>query len=200
VAVDGSGPGSPPEAVELPPGQHRLDRTWPSATAPQADIPRVPTSAWELTVTTEHEEVHRWDWRQFRELPSERIAVDLHCARGWSVLDSEWEATSVHLLFRDVRTSAGFVSVASYDHSTTNLPLEDLLEMPTWVAFACAGRDLTPERGGPARLLVPHLYLWKSLKWVRGITLTVEDQPGTRERLGSHNYGDPWRQQRRHGD
>ncbi len=160
----------------------------------------VATAGWQLTLTSEDGRARSWDWAAFRSLPSVEICVDLHCVDGWSVLGSTWGATSVHELFAGVATSAPFVSVASYDNTTTNLPLEDLLEMPTWIAFSLAGRALPPDLGGPARLLVPHLYLWKSLKWVRAITLTLDDHPGTRESDGCHNYGDPWRQQRRHGD
>jgi DMSO/TMAO reductase YedYZ molybdopterin-dependent catalytic subunit len=200
VPLDESQPGSAPTAADLPPGQHQLDRTWPSATSPEAGIPCVSTESWELTLTTEREAVHRWDWAQLRALPSEEVSVDLHCVEGWSVLGSTWGATSVHQLFAGVETSAPFATVTSYDTTTTNLPLEDLLEMPTWIAFSCAGRDLPPGLGGPARLLVPHLYLFKSLKWVHRITLTDEDRPGSRESAGCHHYGDPWRQQRRRGD
>jgi DMSO/TMAO reductase YedYZ molybdopterin-dependent catalytic subunit len=99
-----------------------------------------------------------------------------------------------------VGTSAQYVVVHSYAGQTTNLPLDDLIEMPAWLAFSRDDHELTASEGGPARLLVPHLYLWKSLPWVSGMTLTVNDKPGTWERRGYHSYGDPWRQQRFQGD
>jgi len=103
-------------------------------------------------------------------------------------------------MFVDIKTDASHTLVHSYDGYTTNLPLEDLMDKQAWIAFRFDDDDLAPEHGGPARLLVPHLYLWKSAKWVMGITLMDEDQPGFWESLGYHNYGDPWREQRYQGD
>ena len=162
--------------------------------------PAVTKADWTFTVATEDGRTRRWDWAAFRALPSQRISVDLHCVTGWSVLASRWEATSVHHMLCGVETSAQYVVVHSYAGHTTNVPLDDLVEMPAWLAFSRDGHELTAAEGGPARLLVPHLYLWKSLPWVSGMTLTVNDEPGTWERSGYHNYGDPWRQQRLHGD
>jgi DMSO/TMAO reductase YedYZ molybdopterin-dependent catalytic subunit len=103
-------------------------------------------------------------------------------------------------MFANVKTDASHTLVHSYGGYTTNLPLEDLMDKQAWIAFRFDDDDLAPEHGGPARLLVPHLYLWKSAKWVMGITLMDEDQPGFWESLGYHNYGDPWREQRYQGD
>jgi DMSO/TMAO reductase YedYZ molybdopterin-dependent catalytic subunit len=179
--------------VQLPPGQHVVPDLREMSCHP---APQVRVEDWDLTVSAGDRVHRRWDWAAFRALPSEQISLDLHCVTGWSVLSSAWEATSVHLLLDGISTSAQYVVVHSYTDYTVNLPLEDLTEMPTWLAFARGGHDLAPEDGGPVRLLVPHLYLWKSVKWVCGIELTGVDRPGTRERAGSHNYGDPWRQQR----
>ena len=193
----GSGPPDPPLDDELPPGQHRatsLPQLW------SGPAPTVATKQWEFVLSTEDGPLRRWDWIAFRAMPSTHIEVDLHSVTGWSLLGSHWEATSMHQLLAGVQTSAQHVVVQSFGDYTTNLPLEDLLEMPTWLAFAYEGHELAVEDGGPVRLLVPHLYLWKSVPWVRGMTLTVDDHPGTRERLGYHNYGDPWRQQRFQGD
>jgi len=107
---------------------------------------------------------------------------------------------SVDTLLAEIETTAQFALVRSYGGYTTNLPLADLRGGKAWVAYRYDGDDLAPEHGGPARLLVPHLYFWKSAKWVRGIQLLRQDQPGFWESLGYHNYGDPWREQRYQGD
>jgi DMSO/TMAO reductase YedYZ molybdopterin-dependent catalytic subunit len=118
----------------------------------------------------------------------------------WSKLGTQWEGVPVSTLLADVDTAADFAMVHSYGGYTTNLPLEDLLDGQAWVAYRYDGQELAPQHGGPARLLVPHLYLWKSAKWVRGIELMHEDSPGFWEGAGYHNYGDPWREQRYSGD
>ena len=107
---------------------------------------------------------------------------------------------SLDTLLDEVETSASFALVSSYGGYSTNLPLEDLTDGKAWVAFGYDGQELEAEHGGPARLLVPHLYLWKSAKWVRGIQLLDQDEPGFWESLGYHNYGDPWQEQRFWGD
>ncbi|MDQ1616236.1 MAG: hypothetical protein QOJ60_2175, partial [Actinomycetota bacterium] len=139
---------------------------------------------------------HEWDWTAFTALPRDEVTVDLHCVTRWSKLHTDWEGVSLDTLLADVESSADYALVESYGGYTTNLPLEDLTDGQAWVAFRYDGEDLDPEHGGPARLLVPHLYLWKSAKWVRGITLSDHDEPGFWEGVGYHNYGDPWREQR----
>jgi DMSO/TMAO reductase YedYZ molybdopterin-dependent catalytic subunit len=133
-------------------------------------------------------------------LPAERPVVDLHCVTKWSKFGTSWQGVSLDMLLADVETEAEFALVHSYGGYTTNLPLKDLLDGQAWIAYGYDGRDLSPEHGGPARLLVPHLYLWKSAKWVRGIQLLVQDEPGFWESAGYHDYGDPWREQRYQGD
>jgi DMSO/TMAO reductase YedYZ molybdopterin-dependent catalytic subunit len=184
-------------ATDLPPGQNLVD-DFPVLTA--GPTPHVPTDEWRLSITTETGGVHDWDWAAFRALPSETPTVDLHCVTRWSKLATEWEGVSLDTLLADVETAADYVFVTSYGGYTTNLPLEDLQDGKAWVAVRFGGDDLAPEHGGPARLLVPHLYLWKSAKWVRDITLTVQDEPGFWETAGYHSYGDPWREQRYWGD
>ncbi len=120
----------------------------------------------------------------------EAIRVDIHCVTRWSKLGTTWEGVSLDTLFSNLKSDAEYALVRSYGEYTTNLPLEDLMNKQAWIAFRFEDDDLSPEHGGPARLLVPHLYLWKSAKWVRGITLMHEDQPGFWETLGYHNYGD----------
>jgi DMSO/TMAO reductase YedYZ molybdopterin-dependent catalytic subunit len=156
--------------------------------------------AWEFTITTELGDIRRWSWTELMALPAESITVDIHCVTRWSKLDTAWRGVSLDTLLADVETSADYALAHSYGGYTTNLPLEDLLDGKAWVAYSYDDEELAPEHGGPARLLVPHLYFWKSAKWVRGIELMDRDSPGFWEQLGYHDYGDPWREQRYQGD
>jgi len=185
------------ENEKLPPGQYLIN-DFPILSA--GPTPHVSLDDWEFTIQDSTGVLRRWDWKSFRNLPTENITVDLHCVTRWSKLGTFWEGVSLDTLFADVKTDAEYALVHSYGDYTTNLPLDDLLKKQAWIAFRFDDEDLAPEHGGPARLLVPHLYLWKSAKWVRGITLTYDDQPGFWESLGYHNYGDPWRDQRYSGD
>jgi DMSO/TMAO reductase YedYZ molybdopterin-dependent catalytic subunit len=162
--------------------------------------PHTPLDRWTFTIDGEVDDSVTWTWDEFRALPSEQITVDIHCVTKWSKLDTEWEGVSVDTLLAGVETSAEYVVAYCDGGYTTNLPLEDATGGRAWIAFAYGGDPLDPEHGGPARLLVPHLYFWKSAKWVRGLTLRAEDEPGFWERYGYHNYGDPWREQRYWGD
>jgi DMSO/TMAO reductase YedYZ molybdopterin-dependent catalytic subunit len=186
-----------PDRPNLPPGQY-LTEDFPVLSA--GPTPRVPLAEWEFVITTESGEVHRWSWSQLRELASESFTVDIHCVTKWSKLGTAWEGVSLDTLMRDVETAAEFALAYSYGGYTTNLPLEDLLDGKAWIAYRYDGDELTPEHGGPARLLVPHLYFWKSAKWVHGVQLLLDDEPGFWETLGYHDYGDPWREQRYQGD
>jgi DMSO/TMAO reductase YedYZ molybdopterin-dependent catalytic subunit len=184
-------------SVELPPGQYLVE-DFPVLSA--GPTPSIDLEDWELTITNETGDQQRWDWNGFRALPSEPITVDIHCVTHWSKLDTTWEGVSLDTLLEGVQTSASFALTSSYDGYTTNLPLEDLTDGKAWIAFGYDGAELEAEHGGPARLLVPHLYLWKSAKWVRGIQLLDTDEPGFWESLGYHNYGHPWQEQRYWGD
>jgi DMSO/TMAO reductase YedYZ molybdopterin-dependent catalytic subunit len=182
---------------KLPPGQY-LTEDFPVLSA--GPTPRIALDRWEFVITTETGQQHRWDWARFRQLPTETVTVDLHCVTKWSKLSTNWEGVRLDTLLEDVESAADYALARSFGGYTTNLPLEDLVDGKAWVAFRYDGEDLAPEHGGPARLLVPHLYLWKSAKWVRGIDLRLDDEPGFWESLGYHNYGDPWREQRYWGD
>jgi len=183
--------------VELPPGQYLVE-DFPVLSA--GPTPRVPLDRWEFSVTTESGETHRWSWPELLALPSERMTVDLHCVTRWSKLGTPWQGVSLDTLLAGVETAADFVMADSYGGYTTNLPLQDLRNGQAWIAYRYDGKDLSAEHGGPARLLVPHLYLWKSAKWVRGLRLLTQDEPGFWESAGYHDYGDPWREQRYQGD
>jgi DMSO/TMAO reductase YedYZ molybdopterin-dependent catalytic subunit len=181
----------------LPPGQY-LTEDFPVLSA--GPTPRVDHEDWELSVTTETGDVHRWDWAALQALPQDEPTVDLHCVTRWSKFTTDWRGVSLDTLLADVETAADYVLIESYGGYTTNVPLEDLLDGKAWIAHEYDGAPLAAEHGGPARLLVPHLYLWKSAKWVRGLTLSLEDEPGFWETAGYHNYGDPWREQRYWGE
>jgi DMSO/TMAO reductase YedYZ molybdopterin-dependent catalytic subunit len=181
----------------LPPGQY-LVRDFPVLSA--GPTPHTPLSDWTFSINGEVDDAKRWTWTEFRALPSETITKDLHCVTKWSKLDTVWEGVSVDALLAGVDSAADYVMAFCDGGYTTNLPLEDLTGGKAWVAFAYDGQPLEPEHGGPARLLVPHLYFWKSAKWVRGLQLMNEDAPGFWETYGYHMYGDPWQEQRYSGD
>jgi DMSO/TMAO reductase YedYZ molybdopterin-dependent catalytic subunit len=181
----------------VPPGQYVTD-DFPVLSA--GPTPHTSLDDWDLTITGEVEALRRWSWDEFRALPSEPVTVDIHCVTKWSKLDSEWEGVPLDTLLDGVDTTAEYVVAFCDGGYTTNLPLEDLTEGKAWIAFAFDGEPLDPEHGGPARLLVPHLYFWKSAKWVRGLRLAATDEPGFWEQNGYHNYGDPWKEQRYWGD
>jgi DMSO/TMAO reductase YedYZ molybdopterin-dependent catalytic subunit len=181
----------------LPPGQYLVD-DFPVLSA--GPTPHIPLDRWQFTITTEAGAEQSWDWATFSQLPQQHPTVDIHCVTKWSKLDTTWTGVSLDTLFADIETAADYALVRSEGGYTTNLPLEDLLDGKAWIVTRYDDEDLAPEHGGPARLLVPHLYFWKSAKWVRGIQLLDQDEPGFWETLGYHDYGDPWREQRYAGD
>ena len=185
------------EDARLPPGQYLVD-DFPVLSA--GPTPHTPLDEWTFSIDNEVATLKTWSWEQFRALPSEDIRADIHCVTKWSKLDTDWEGVSVDTLLDGVETDAAYVMAWSDGGYTTNLPLEDVTGGKAWVAFGYDGEPLDPEHGGPARLLVPHLYFWKSAKWVRGLRLLDEDEPGFWETYGYHMYGDPWREQRYSGD
>ena len=182
----------------LPPGQYDAGGTFPVLTA--GPTPRVDIGTWDFTVQGQVDEVARWSWQQFRALPREDVTTDIHCVTSWSKLDTRWQGVSLDTILGHVETAAEYVTVFSDGGYTTNLPLEDLTGGRAWVVDTYDEEPLAAEHGGPARLLVPHLYFWKSAKWVRGLALTSTDEPGFWETFGYHSYGDPWRSQRYAGD
>jgi DMSO/TMAO reductase YedYZ molybdopterin-dependent catalytic subunit len=181
----------------LPPGQY-LTRDFPVLSA--GPTPRVDVDEWTFTIDGSVDEAASWTWDELRALPSDTFTVDIHCVTKWSKFDTTWTGVSLDTLLDGVSTEAAYVTAWSEGGYTTNLPLEDVQEGKAWVVYEFDGEPLEPEHGGPARLVVPHLYFWKSAKWVRGLTLTDYDEPGFWESLGYHNYGDPWREQRYWGD
>jgi DMSO/TMAO reductase YedYZ molybdopterin-dependent catalytic subunit len=181
------------DPARVPPGQYVVD-DFPVLSA--GPTPHSPLDEWSFTIHGAVAEPVSWPWKEFAALPAETFTVDIHCVTKWSKLGTTWTGVSLDSLLDSVQTEAEFVSVWCDGGYTTNLPLEDLTGGRAWVAHTFEGEPLAAEHGGPARLLVPHLYLWKSAKWVRGLTLTVDDEPGFWETAGYHNRGDPWREQR----
>ena len=181
----------------VPPGQY-VTPDFPVLSA--GPTPHTPLDEWSFTIHGAVEKPVSWPWDEFIALPSETVTADIHCVTKWSKLDTSWRGVSVDTLLEHVQTEADYVTAWSDGGYTTNLTLEDVTGGRAWVAYEYGGEPLEPEHGGPARLLVPHLYFWKSAKWVRGLHLTATDAPGFWESNGYHNYGDPWKEQRYWGD
>ncbi|WP_129336411.1 sulfite oxidase-like oxidoreductase [Cellulomonas endophytica] len=177
----------------LPPGQY-LTTDFPVLSA--GPTPHLHAGEWELEVRTETGARRTWSWEELLALPQEDVRTDIHCVTRWSKLGTRWRGVAVDTLLEGVETTAAFTTVHCYGGYTTNVPLADLVDGKAWIATEFEGAPLPDEHGGPARLLVPHLYFWKSAKWVRGLVLTETDEPGFWERNGYHLYGDPWREQR----
>jgi DMSO/TMAO reductase YedYZ molybdopterin-dependent catalytic subunit len=182
----------------LPPGQYDVGTRFPVLSA--GPTPRTPLSAWDLTIQGEVEGLRRWNWDEFRALPREAVSVDIHCVTKWSKFDTRWEGVAVDTLLADVQTEATYATAFCDGGYTTNHRLADLTDGRAWVVDTYDGQPLAPEHGGPVRLLVPHLYFWKSAKWLRGFALTRLNEPGFWETFGYHDRGDPWLEQRYSGD
>ena len=177
----------------LPPGQY-FERGFPVLSA--GPTPRPDLASWSFTIDGAVDRSASWSWDDFMALPKETFTVDIHCVTKWSKLDTSWGGVSLDTLLDGVETQGSYATAWSDGGYTTNVPLADLRGGQAWVAYEYDGEPLDPEHGGPARLLVPHLYFWKSAKWLRGLTLTAADEPGFWEGYGYHNYGDPWKEQR----
>jgi DMSO/TMAO reductase YedYZ molybdopterin-dependent catalytic subunit len=178
---------------ELPPGQY-LTTDFPVLSA--GPTPQIELTEWQFVVADRSGPLQSWSWDEFTTLPAEDIHTDIHCVTRWSKLGTQWRGVSLAEIFAGVSTSDEYTMVHSYGGYTTNVPLADLLDGQAWLAYEFDGEPLEPEHGGPVRLLVPHLYFWKSAKWVRGIVLQPDDDPGFWEQNGYHTYGDPWQEQR----
>jgi DMSO/TMAO reductase YedYZ molybdopterin-dependent catalytic subunit len=184
----------------LPPGQYDTGRDWPVLTAEVT--PALDTSSWTFTVEGLVDRPTTWSWDEIHRLPPSTYEGDIHCVTTWSKLGMRFDGVSVDTLL-DVagpRPEAAFVLAWSHTGYTTNLPLADVTGGRAWVAWEVDGQPLPVDHGGPARLLVPHLYFWKSAKWVAGLRLLDGDEPGFWERNGYHDRGDPWLEQRYQGD
>jgi DMSO/TMAO reductase YedYZ molybdopterin-dependent catalytic subunit len=185
------------DPARVPPGQY-VTRDFPVLSA--GPTPHTPLPEWSFTIDGAVSEPASWTWEQFLELPTDTVTVDIHCVTKWSKLDTEWRGVRVQTLLDQIETAAGYLTAWCDGGYTTNLRLDDVVDDRAWVAYIYGGEPLESEHGGPARLLVPHLYFWKSAKWARGLTLTDDDEPGFWENYGYHNHGDPWLEQRYQGD
>jgi DMSO/TMAO reductase YedYZ molybdopterin-dependent catalytic subunit len=177
----------------VPPGQYTVN-DFPVLSA--GPTPRTSLEEWGFTIDGAVDEAVSWTWEEFLALPQETFTVDIHCVTKWSKLDTGWTGVSVDTLLEGVETEAEFITAWSDGDYTTNLPLEDVTGGRAWVVHTFDGEPLEAEHGGPARLLVPHLYFWKSAKWVAGLRLMDHDEPGFWEQNGYHIRGDPWKEER----
>ncbi|MBX4197973.1 sulfite oxidase-like oxidoreductase [Candidatus Parcubacteria bacterium] len=180
---------------KLPPGQYE-ERGFPVLSL--GPTPDIDINTWKLEVTGLVDNPISWTWQEFNKLSKELIIKDIHCVTKWSKFDSKWEGVPMQEIFNIVKVQPGptHLIAHSYDGYTTNLPIEDISNGKAWVATAYDSDEIEAEHGGPARLLVPHLYFWKSAKWLNKLEFVDRDQPGFWETRGYHNYGDPWQEQR----
>jgi DMSO/TMAO reductase YedYZ molybdopterin-dependent catalytic subunit len=186
-------------ANRLPPGQY-VTADFPVLSA--GPTQHVATDKWRFSIEQQGKEIASWSWDEFQKLPSQEFVVDIHCVTKWSKLDTHWKGVSVDTLLEQIGLDSGvmYVTAFSYGGYTSNLPLAETIDGQAFVAYNFDGSPLPPEHGGPARLVVPHLYFWKSAKWVRGLRLTAEDKPGFWETFGYNIHGDPWKEERYSGD
>jgi len=185
------------EGGRIPPGQYETHDFPVLAAGP---TPHAALAEWDFRIDGAVAATASWSWDELLALPAETITVDIHCVTKWSKLDTRWRGVSVDTLLAGIETQARYVMAFCDGGYTTNLPLADVTGGRAWVAYEYDGAPLDPEHGGPARLLVPHLYFWKSAKWVRGLTLMDHDRRGFWENYGYHDRGDPWLEQRYQGD
>jgi DMSO/TMAO reductase YedYZ molybdopterin-dependent catalytic subunit len=189
-----------PQDGRLPPGQYDTGRSWPVLTA--EPTPKLPTAQWTFIVEGLVAQPMTWTWDEIHALPPSTYQGDIHCVTTWSKLGMTFAGVSVDTLLEIARPSPQATHALAFSHTayTTNLPLADLTGGKAWVAWEVDGQPLPVDHGGPARLLVPHLYFWKSAKWIAGLRLLDHDEAGFWERNGYHDRGDPWLEQRYQGD
>jgi DMSO/TMAO reductase YedYZ molybdopterin-dependent catalytic subunit len=185
------------DSARVPPGQY-LVGDFPVLSA--GPTPHTPLDSWTFLISGAVDQPMSWTWEELLALPAETPTADIHCVTKWSKLDTAWKGVAVDTLLAHVNTDAEYLTAWCDGGYTTNLALADMRGGQAWIAYEFGGAPLEPQHGGPARLLVPHLYFWKSAKWVRGFEFRDHDEPGFWETRGYHNRGDPWREQRYQGD
>ena len=158
--------------------------------------PDIDSSAWSFTIDGMVAGKRRWSWSEFGDLPHEDVPCDIHCVTKWSKLDTAFRGVSLDLLLAEAEPLDAYAMAYSFGGYTTNLSIEDLTDGKAWVVTEHEHEPLPREHGGPARLLVPHLYFWKSAKWIAGLRVSDHDEPGFWEANGYHNRGDPWKEER----
>ncbi|MGD0943389.1 MAG: sulfite oxidase-like oxidoreductase [Acidimicrobiales bacterium] len=186
--------------ARLPPGQYDVGSDWPVLTAEAT--PNLATSSWTFAVEGLVRHPVTWTWDEIHALPPASYEGAIHCVTTWSKFGVRFGGVSVDTLLAQAEPLPSATHVVAHSHTgyTTNLPLEDVTGGKAWVVWDCDGRPLEVGHGGPARLLVPYLYFWKSAKWVAGLRLLDHDEPGFWEVNGYHDRGDPWLEQRYQGD
>jgi DMSO/TMAO reductase YedYZ molybdopterin-dependent catalytic subunit len=190
-----TGQRSRPEDSRLPPGQH-LVRNWPVLDLGQT--PRVAKEVWRLDIAGEVERPTTWDFAGLMAQPQVTLVTDIHCVTSWSRYDNRWDGVSTEQLIGavGVRPAVQFVLLTANDGYTTNMAIEDFAHPDAMVVHSWEGKPLDLDHGGPVRLVVPHLYFWKSPKWLRRIEFATRDHLGFWELRGYHNHGDPWKEER----
>jgi len=190
---------SPEDAARLPPGQYK-EAGFPVLSA--GPTPRITHEDWKFTLKIGPKAVKTWGWNEFNALPQTKLHKDIHCVTKWSKFDTNWSGVTIEDILADaeIEPPTGYTLAYSFDGYTTNVPYKDLTGEQAMVATAYEGAPIAPDHGGPARLLVPHLYFWKSAKWINALQFTNNDEPGFWELRGYHIYGDPWKEQRFTGD
>ena len=180
----------------LPPGQYDTGRQWPVLTAEAT--PKIDAAAWSFAIEGLVDRPSTWTWDEMHALPPSTYSGDIHCVTTWSKLGMTFTGVSIDTLLEAAGPKPAATHVLAFCHTgyTTNLPLADVTGGRAWVAWEVDGQPLPRQHGGPARLLVPHLYFWKSAKWIAGLQLLDRDEPGFWEQNGYHNHGDPWKEQR----
>ncbi len=178
----------------LPPGQYET-KDFPVLSL--GPTPQISKDKWQLEVFGLADK-KTWNWEEFNNLPKEKVKKDIHCVTKWSKFDTNWQGIPMDKILElvNIEPNVNYLIAHSYDGYTTNIPLEDIRNGKAWVAVSYEEKDIEPEHGGPVRLLVPHLYFWKSAKWLKALEFVNTDQPGFWEVRGYHNYGDPWKEQR----
>ena len=184
-------------ADRVPPGQY-VETGFPVLSA--GPTPRIAAHEWGFRIDGMVAEEQEWTWDEFHGLASEMVPCDIHCVTKWSKLGTSFGGVSLDTLLELAGPQGGYAVAFSYGGYTTNLALDDLTGGKAWVVTEHEGEPLPREHGGPARLLVPHLYFWKSAKWVAGLRVMDHDEPGFWEQNGYHNRGDPWKEERYWGD
>ncbi len=188
------------QGKRIPPGQHEV-ADFPVLSA--GPTPQTSLETWTFALQHGGSLLAKWTWAEFEALPQTTVVVDIHCVTAWSKIDTEWQGVTIDALLEAAGLAEppeSYAMIHCDGGYTTNLPVEDLIDGKAMIATRYDGEPLTPEHGGPARLLVPHLYFWKSAKWARRLRFMDEDEPGFWESLGYHMYGDPWKEQRYSGD
>lgn len=191
---------APGLADRVPPGQY-VTMDFPVLSA--GPTPHTKLDEWSFALQQGTNRLGEWSWRQFEALPQTTVTVDIHCVTKWSKLDTKWQGVTIDALLNAAglaQPPAAYLTAYCDGGYTANLPVADVLDGQAMIATRFDGQPLSAGHGGPARLLVPHLYLWKSAKWVRGLSFTAEDRAGFWESRGYHMYGDPWKEQRYNGD